>query len=312
MADGKWIEGLSPGMPLSEAARIALTIRFGVVREALPPAVERAGEDIEFVHQLRVSTRRAGAALKLLGDSLPKKLRERAKKTLRTLRRAAGDARDWDVFLLGLASARSLKSAAGKPALDFLLGYALNERAAAQECLSNAAASVGLEFNELCDELPAAIGEGEQSQTFADRADEQVRALFVEFNEAVAADPTHPDELHQLRIRGKRVRYAMELFVGCFTPPFRDQLYPAIEELQEILGNLQDANVGTERLENLRTRVQAMMPAEWPRLRPGIGGLFAALKRKIPASRKQFKAWQANWAKRKEEHPIEALQPLTI
>ena len=59
MADGKWIAGLTPGMPIADAAKAVLTARFAVVRHYLPLAAEKPQEDVEYVHQLRVGTRRA-------------------------------------------------------------------------------------------------------------------------------------------------------------------------------------------------------------------------------------------------------------
>jgi CHAD domain-containing protein len=266
MADGKWIDGLTPHMPVADAARVILTLRFGIVRTTLPAAVERPAEDVEHVHQLRVGTRRAGAALKLLGSCLADKWLVRAKKTLKHFRRAAGDARDWDVFILGLAGNRTLTAASGKPALDFLLGYALRERTAAQRHLVDAADHDRVEFEELCDQLPTALNDG--SQTLGELAEKEIGDLFAEFNDAVTANPADAADLHQLRIKAKRVRYAMELFVGCFAPEFRNVLYPEVEKVQEVLGSLQDATVGVERLESLRTNVQQMMPLEWKRLQP--------------------------------------------
>src|SRR6478609_6927373 len=143
MADGKWIPGLTPGMGVAEAATAVLAARFAVVREFLPLAVEKPDEDPEHVHQLRVGTRRAGAALRVFKAYLPRKHRVATREALRTIRRAAGDARDWDVFLLGLPAVKGLASVTGKPALDFLAGYAMVERAAAQTRLKQAAESAG-------------------------------------------------------------------------------------------------------------------------------------------------------------------------
>src|SRR4051812_23561883 len=92
MADGKWIAGLTPGMPVSGAAKVVLAERFAVVRQFLPLAAESAWEDPEFVHQLRVGTRRAAAALRAFADALPRKSLKATKGSLRTIRRAAGDA----------------------------------------------------------------------------------------------------------------------------------------------------------------------------------------------------------------------------
>src|SRR5438874_12397589 len=99
MPDGKWIDGLTPGMPVAEAAKVVLAARFAVVRHFLPLASEKPHEDVEHVHQLRVATRRSAAALRVFADALPRKLLKQTKRTLRRLRRAAGDARDCDVFL---------------------------------------------------------------------------------------------------------------------------------------------------------------------------------------------------------------------
>src|SRR6266581_4509155 len=97
MFDGKWIEGLGPLLTVAEAARIALQVRLEVVRYFLPLAMHESDRDPEHVHRLRVGTRRAGAALRIFADALPSKLHRKAKKTLRSIRQAAGEARDWDV-----------------------------------------------------------------------------------------------------------------------------------------------------------------------------------------------------------------------
>src|SRR5439155_18388759 len=96
--DGKWVEGLTAAMPVAKAARRAIAARLEAVREALRPAAAW-GPDPEPVHHLRVATRRAGAALDTFGDLLPGKVYKKARKALRRVRRAAGEARDADVFL---------------------------------------------------------------------------------------------------------------------------------------------------------------------------------------------------------------------
>src|SRR5271166_2129584 len=60
--------------------------------------------------------------------------------------------------------------------------------------------------------------------------------LLGELNQTASDDLNDCENLHQVRIIGKRLRYAMEVFAGCFAPPFREKLYPAMEEMQTILG----------------------------------------------------------------------------
>lgn len=300
MADGKWIPGLTPEMPVADAARAVLSARFEVVRHYLPLAVEQPYHDAEHVHQLRVGTRRAGAALRVFADCLPRRQLREVKKHLRRLRRAAGDARDWDVFRLALPKAKALAGPAGRPALDFLTGYSLGERAHAQVRLVEAAAASGSGFAASSTELPALAGEWRGDNPppdFGSLAAVQFGELLGAFDAAAKANPTAPEELHQLRLLGKRARYALEIFADCFPPAFKDAVYPTVEQAQELLGEIQDAAVGRDRLTELRDRLKLAAPDEWDRVKKGIEGLIAAARSKIPAGRKAFTAWRKGWQK---------------
>src|SRR5215470_7965644 len=95
---GKWINGIAPDGSVVDAARVSLSARLTAVAHWLPLAAYHADQDIEHVHRLRVSTRRAVATLRLYRDWLPDKKRRSIKKRLKKIRRAAGDARDLDVL----------------------------------------------------------------------------------------------------------------------------------------------------------------------------------------------------------------------
>src|SRR5262245_41447558 len=94
----KWIDGIGPETPVEEAARRSLEPRLAAVSHMLPMAAHLASHDIEHVHRLRVATRRATSALKLYRECVPPKRYRWLKKRLRSVRRAAGDARDLDVL----------------------------------------------------------------------------------------------------------------------------------------------------------------------------------------------------------------------
>src|SRR6185437_4384358 len=272
----------------------------------LDPALDSPYADSEHVHQLRVGARRATAALKAFDSSLPKKHAKAANKALRTIRLAAGDARDWDVFIEALEKTRSLKESGGKPALDFLLGYALGERSAAQTRLEEAAEKTRDDLEALAADLPERIREsGKHSEeTFGKLAEADLGDRFQEFAAAVAERPTDPDELHELRILGKHLRYAIEIFAGCFGPPLKEKLYPAIETMQEFLGELQDARVGIERMEALRSMARQTLGAEWARLRPGLTKMIAGLRAKVRSGKKRFASWANEWEELAEEYPL--------
>jgi len=303
MAEGKWIEGLTPTMPVMEAAHKVLSIRLAVVQHYLPLAVERAEEDIEYVHQLRVSTRRAGAALRVFRAVLPNRLRRRVRRLLRRLRRAAGLARDWDVFLLSLPEARPLHTPSGRPAADFLLGYGLGQRQAAQLQLSQTAGEDGPALTDTATELLEALEDSRDDRGLPLRtfALQQFHPLFTQFHQSVLADPNQPAELHQVRICGKRLRYALEIFIPCFPEWFQRSLYPALEQLQEVLGALQDAAVGADRLKELAKYLRRHYPQPWSRLQPGLDGRIKSLRAQIPALRKTFQKWRTHWLTLAEE-----------
>lgn len=311
MAEGKWINGLAPEMPVEDAARVVFAARFEVVRQYLPLAAARPYEDVEYVHQLRVGTRRAGAALQVFAPCLPRKRLRAAKQSLRGLRRAAGDARDWDVFLLALADART-GDAADAAAFDFLAGYALGERSAAQTRLVAAADDVGPRFAADTTVLPAHVRPprgADAPTTFGDLARTEMIALFEGFNRVVSADPSEAEALHQLRILGKRVRYAMELFAPCFTDSFRSELYRSVEDVQEALGEVQDATVGRARLADLRDRLTHVLPDDWPRYEPGVANLLRSHDAALAAGRARFAAWRAGWDELWAAHPPTPLDP---
>jgi CHAD domain-containing protein len=297
MAEGKWISDLQPTTPPADAARHVLTVRLGVVRDYLPLAVRRPEEDPEYVHQLRVGTRRAGAALEIFRDCLPEKVHRAARKWLRQIRRAAGEARDWDVFLIALAGWRR-RSERQRPGLDFLIGYASGRRAAAQTHLEEANADFPFDFDRLLAETVASVhrprGDPE-SRTLLDMARPMLAGLLEELDQAAARDLDDYDNLHQVRIAGKRLRYAMELFADCFAPPFREQLYPAVEQMQDILGLANDSHVACRRLGQLRQWLRAARPDEWKRYRAGVGAVLRFHERRLPREQGNFLEWWKRW-----------------
>ncbi|MDY3553127.1 CHAD domain-containing protein [Gemmata sp. JC717] len=298
MAEGKWITGLTPEVPVAEAAGRVLAERFRLVRQCLPLAAGRAWEDTEFVHQLRVGTRRAGAALRVFASAFPRKHLKATKEALRALRRAAGGARDWDVFLAALPGSTAFRGPDAEPARDFLLGYAFGERTVAQAHLADAEARHGAEFRAAADALLTRAHNSESADapaTIGRLAIEQLGELMRELTDEAEANPTEPVDLHALRITAKRLRYAIEIFAACFPPFLKDTVYPAVERVQEVLGEVQDAAVGLDRLSDIRGRLGAALPTQMARVKPGLNELASELRAKIPAGREAFAAWRQQW-----------------
>src|SRR5262245_42909399 len=135
MASGKWISELRAETPTVDAARRVLGLRLQSLRDAVGCALHERDEELENVHQLRVASRQASAALDVFSVCFEKKACRSTAKTLRKLRRAAGEARDWDVFILKFARQLQPASRDDAPALDLLCGHALAHRIPAQQRL---------------------------------------------------------------------------------------------------------------------------------------------------------------------------------
>jgi CHAD domain-containing protein len=294
MADGKWISGLEAETPLVQAARHVLAVRLAVVGERLPQALHEADRDLEHVHQLRVGTRRADAALRIFAGCLPRKTYKSARRRLRRLRRAAGAARDWDVFLADLRERRAQQPPKEQPGLDFLCGYALGQRAAAQEGLLATGEEEGKDFPAFVDDLVSAVRPADDDgATLLVLARPLLAGLVHALAETAAGNLKDYACLHRVRIAGKRLRYAMEVFAGCFPAPFTETLYPLVEGMQEILGRANDSHVAGERLATLRGRLRAAEAAGWKRWQAGVEALLRSHQRRLPQERRRFlRSWE--------------------
>lgn len=262
----KWIEGIAPDGGVREAARLSLEARLATVFRLLPLAAERADEDVEHVHRLRVATRRATAALRLYADWLPRGTMRWLKKRLRKIRRAAGDARDLDVLAERLR--RELGDRAGG-----LLNEISRRRTAAQPEIVAVAESCGRQdrFQRKVHKLLGGIGPRDKCakkeetapsfrqwarERLADVADRFFAAMPTSATSASSAEPTSAESgsgsdtsaLHQFRIRSKALRYAVELLSPAFEPELRGEYYPVIEQVQERLGQINDHVTGAARL----------------------------------------------------------------
>jgi CHAD domain-containing protein len=297
MADEKWIAGLSGSMHASAAAQLTLSMRLGVVRDRLPGAVFHADDDVENVHQLRVGTRRAAAALRIFAACLPERLHRKTRKTLRALRRSAGEARNWDVFLQMLQARLHRAPADQKRGLDFLLGFAHGQRVLAQEHLRQAFTANGDKFKLRIEQVDKALQESNAAQTLSELAGPILTQLLRELESAARGDLQCYESLHQVRILGKQLRYAMEIFESCFAPDFRHRFYPAVVEMQDILGLANDSYTASQRLSALQARLMRTQPKQWPHYREGIEALKASHEKRLPLQRKQFERWWQAWLK---------------
>lgn len=303
-ADGKWLPGLLPETPLAHAAREALTARLEVVRHHLPKAISGTRNDAEHVHQLRVGTRRADAALRIFRSCLAGRIYRAARGRLRGIRRAAGAARDWDVFLDALRQRQGEAPEAEQAGLDVLIGYSLGQRRAAQAALEGVEVNQPRPYDRFMDETIEAVRQPHEGKELIELARPLLRKALEDVRLASAGNLKDYEHLHQVRIAGKRLRYAMEVFAECFAPAFRAAEYPQIEEMQETLGRANDSHVAIGRLTAVREGLAAY-PETWGRAAAGVEELMKFHQRRLPLERRKFVKWWQAWQGRELERMLQ-------
>lgn len=82
-----------------------------------------------------------------------------------------------------------------------------------------------------------------------------VSAYFTQVRELLAADPP-PAELHVVRLASKRLRYSLELFRPCYGPGLKLRL-AALQNLQQVLGEVNDCSATERLLENIMPKSPA-------------------------------------------------------
>jgi CHAD domain-containing protein len=228
---------------VGDLAHQALWARLNAVWHYLTLAVHESNDDPEYVHNLRVGTRRAQAAVRAFRDWLPPRRARKLRRDLRRIRSAAAEARELDVLLQRLTPWAAAK---GDDASAALVARVRAERRAVQpklERIHRRCQRRGFERQtaRLLDKLRWRGGRrrGDEPELRL-AALRQLRSAAARFFDAARGNLEDINRLHCVRLRGKHLRYAMELFTSAFEASFRDELYPLVAQVQEYLGTIND------------------------------------------------------------------------
>jgi CHAD domain-containing protein len=292
--NGKWIAGLSSATPVTKAAREVLAVRLDAVAQAGKRAVD-GFTDPEAVHQLRVATRRARAALAAFADALSPKAVRRGRKTLRRLRRTAASVRNLDVLLAAVGEAPSRNGARDSATL-FLTGYLVARQASERGRLLRSLTRLlnGKSMRRLI-RLAGRVRAKDKCTLgkWAARALADVVSRFAdELNGKVDAE-----RLHQVRIVGKELRYALEVFIDCYEPDVRDDVYAALGDLQEFLGRANDTRQALRLIAGVTEEISVSRPELDRQIGKHLRALTAALSARLSEQRKNLERWRRQWSR---------------
>jgi CHAD domain-containing protein len=258
--------GGSGGSSIDEAFAHIVGHLLGVILHYAARAL--SGEAPEPVHQMRVALRRLRSAFGLFKDVVGCSALDAAQAQLKAFGAVLGPARDWDVFIDGacahvvavfpddLAVRRMAARATRQRDVSYrtlaaeLSGMRFRRMAlnlallAATRPWRDAAASSLAEPADEARQPPPECGSAKEN---ADLSTYAARALTRRLKRVltVGADISDlpADALHDIRLNGKRLRYAAEFFAPLF--PGRDtrRFLRRMTALQERLGHLNDGNV---------------------------------------------------------------------
>ncbi len=217
-------------------------------------AETRLGDDPEELHQMRVATRRQRAALSLFADLLPARAAA-VSEELRWLADLLGTVRDLDVQMDKLVEWTAGLPPEHQPALEQLASLLSRHRAAGRQELL--AALESRRYERLVVALRALVDRpGRPTMLARQPAVVVVPDLIAgRHRKAVKAAKRAeksrlPGDFHQLRIRCKRLRYAVEFAAPLYGPESK-RLSKRIAGLQDELGQLQDAEAAAQFLKEL-------------------------------------------------------------
>jgi CHAD domain-containing protein len=243
----KWLTGIADDAPVDLVARRALKTRLRAVAWYLARIHK---DEPEVVHQLRIWTRRAAAALKLFAATLPARRRRWMKRTLRKVRRAAGQVRDSDVLIA------RLQAQVHTTGLDRVVQRLEKQRRRARKALRSVRRDL-VDRGRFAKKNEALLKEIAWPKRHSSRvpphfgpwSQKQLRPLADSFFRLGETDLSRDLKLHEFRLAGKRLRYAVELAASAMPGESHSLLYEDLSDLQKRLGEICDKLAAVEQFE---------------------------------------------------------------
>jgi CHAD domain-containing protein len=256
---------LARGARADDAAGQVLMRLADIADQNVPGTL--ADLDIEFLHDLRVSVRRARSVLREMRGVFPPAERAQLRTELRWVQAVTGPVRDLDVQLLEWGELTASLSHERRADVGPLHELLARRRRAEFRTLER-----GLRSHRFADALNdwrAFAGLGPAPASAPERplaglaievvAGDRIRSVhrrMVRDGSAID-DASPPEALHDLRKRGKELRYLLELFGSVFPPAVVKPMVSALKGLQDVLGRFQDRAVQAELLRGLGDELAA-------------------------------------------------------
>jgi len=206
-----------------------------------------AGDDPEFIHQLRVSQRRLRSLIRLFSPALPEAFASDWSERLRQNANSFGDARDLDVLCDEIVAPATAERCDEDPAIARLQTIVSKARERAREDALDGLdpASQGrllIGFMAALHALPSnnLIGAADLRKFARLQLTRLRRKIRKRFESARGLVPV---KLHALRIALKQLRYGVEFFAPLMPPKSLARYMKALARAQNALGFINDVDV---------------------------------------------------------------------
>ncbi len=304
----------SPTVPLDAKEPALSGYRRVLANLAETIELNRPGtiEDIdeEFLHDLRVAVRRTRTVLKEGKPVLPADVRVRYQEVFGTLGQLTGPARDLDVYVLGWDDYVAPLGLANDPGLAKVRREIERQRAVAHRDLSKVlgGAPHRAELEAWRTWLADPSVEGPSSPSLGRVVAKRIeKAQDKVLTDGRAITPHTPGErLHDLRKDTKRLRYLLECFGSLFPSDDRKAFVSQLKDLQDNLGEHQDAEVHLAQLRDLAHDLHARAVVDTDALL-AMGRLSDQLERRRTEERAAFAKRFARYDRKSNRRALDAL-----
>jgi len=223
-----------------------------------------SGVDPEYLHQLRIAVRRSRTVQRQFKHVFPPFDLTGFRSEFKWLQRATGESRDLDVYLLGFDELRGLVPEDMQddlgPLRQVLGHWRLTAQAEMARTLSSRRTDELLgDWEMLLESLVERPVEDRRDATLpiGELAGRRIRRVYKQMRKmGRKLDPDSPaGGFHELRKKGKELRYLLELFGAAFPAEVVKPMVRVLKSLQDCLGRHQDREVQIATLRSLGEEV---------------------------------------------------------
>lgn len=261
--------------------------------------------DSEFLHDFRVAVRRTRSAMSLIKNVLEPEVVEHFQEEFRYLGQVTGPTRDLDVYLLMEDNYKARLSERLQTGLHYFFEELAQRRRQEQKRLARALR--GRRYKQIVTDWQEYLDRDDRENPTkkSDTPVEQIarkiilkRCLRVVRDGRAIHQDSPDNELHRLRIQGKKLRYSLEFFSSLFPEKKMKKLINQLKLLQDNLGDFNDLSVQQDMLREYLADIKPRT-IKSKELAAALGGLLTNLYHQHRRVRTHFEETFTHFASKK-------------